>query len=92
MNAMKRTLAALVVTGGAALALTPVAAHADEPAAQAPPVVDRVVDIVDHPARTVQDAKTAVAVTSSAAGNAAGATDASLTAPLHTLPKTPAVK
>ncbi|MFF3678922.1 hypothetical protein ACFYYS_33755 [Streptomyces sp. NPDC002120] len=89
---MKRTLAALVVTGGAALALTPVAAHADGPAAQAPPVVDRVVDIVDHPARTVHDAKTAVAVTSSAAGNAAGATDASLTGPLHTLPKTPSVK
>ncbi|MER6313664.1 hypothetical protein ABT237_07825 [Streptomyces sp. NPDC001581] len=92
MNAMKRTLAALVVTGGAALALTPVTAHADEPAAQAPPVVGRVVDIVDHPTKTVQDAKTAVAVTTSAAGTATEATDASLTAPLHTLPKAPSVK
>ncbi|MFJ3724074.1 hypothetical protein ACIPYQ_16080 [Streptomyces sp. NPDC090045] len=92
MNAMKRTLAALVVTGGAALALTPVAAHADEAPAQTPPVVGRVVDIVDHPAQTVQDAKTAVAVTSSAAGTATGATNGSLKAPLDTLPRTPSVK
>ncbi|MGT2525977.1 hypothetical protein ACU4GG_01235 [Streptomyces nojiriensis] len=31
---MKRTLSARVRTGGAALVLTPVAAHADEPAVQ----------------------------------------------------------
>ncbi|MDX3534645.1 hypothetical protein PV721_09735 [Streptomyces sp. MB09-01] len=92
MNAMKRTLAALVVSGGAALALTPVAAHADAAPAQAPPVVGRVVDIVDHPHRTVQDAKTAVAVTTSAAGTASGAADTSLKAPLDSLPETPAVK
>ncbi|MGW7439561.1 hypothetical protein [Streptomyces sp. NPDC054849] len=91
MNAMKRTLAALVVSGGAALALTPVAAHADEPAGQAPPVVGRVVGIVDHPAQTVQDTKTAVKVTTSAAGSAGSAVTGAGSA-LHHLPKTPKVE
>ncbi|MGW6980756.1 hypothetical protein ACWGE1_15115 [Streptomyces sp. NPDC054932] len=78
MNALKRSLAALVVSGGAALALTPVAAHADEPAVQAPPVAGRVVDIVDHPTQAVDDTRTAVGVTTSAAGSATRATDSSL--------------
>ncbi|MFD4242337.1 hypothetical protein ACFWP3_12180 [Streptomyces sp. NPDC058525] len=73
---MKRTLSALVLSGGAALALTPVA-HADEPA-KAPPVADRVIDIVDHPGQTVQDTKTALGVTAAAAGSATKATDSSL--------------
>lgn len=78
MNAMKRTLAALVVSGGAALALTPVAAHADEPAIQGPPITQRVGEIVDHPGQAVQDTKTAVGVTASAAGSATKAADSSL--------------
>ncbi|MFD3549828.1 hypothetical protein ACFWUW_30320 [Streptomyces sp. NPDC058655] len=79
MNAMKRTLSALVLTGGAALALTPVAAHAaDEPAIQGPPITQRVTDIVDHPGQAIQDTKTAVEVTGSAAGSATGAMDSSL--------------
>ncbi|OEJ32404.1 hypothetical protein [Streptomyces subrutilus] len=77
MNAMKRTLSALVLSGGAALALTPVAAHADEPA-EAPPVAGRVLEIVDHPGQTVQDTKTALGVTAAAAGSATKATDSSL--------------
>ncbi|MFE5807518.1 hypothetical protein OG444_17015 [Streptomyces sp. NBC_01232] len=96
MNALKRTLTALVVSGGAALALTPVAAHADEPAAQAPPVAGRVVDIVDHPGQAVQDTKTAVGATASAAGSAAQATDSSLkgagSALAAGLPKPPKVE
>ncbi|WCD87007.1 hypothetical protein KPP03845_103374 [Streptomyces xanthophaeus] len=79
MNAMKRTLSALVLTGGAALALTPVAAHADEPAIQGPPITQRVTEIVDHPGQAVDDTKTALAVTTSAAGSATGAADTSLT-------------
>lgn len=79
MNALKRTLSALVLTGGAALALTPVAAHADEPAIQGPPITQRVTDIVDHPGQAVQDTKTAVEVTGAAAGAATGAMDSSLT-------------
>ncbi|MFE2328332.1 hypothetical protein ACFXD5_31245 [Streptomyces sp. NPDC059385] len=77
MNAMKRTLAALVLSGGAALALTPVAAHADG-MAQGVPLTERVGDIVDHPAQAVQDTKTAVGVTTQAAGSATKATDTSL--------------
>ncbi|MEU4731491.1 MULTISPECIES: hypothetical protein [unclassified Streptomyces] len=95
MNAMKRTLAALVVSGGAALVLTPVAAHADGPAGNgAPAVAGRVLDIVDHPAQTVQDTKTAVGVTAAAAGSATKATDSSLKGTgtaLAGLPKTPKV-
>ncbi|MFD3541160.1 hypothetical protein ACFWUQ_16920 [Streptomyces sp. NPDC058662] len=78
MNAMKRTLSALVLTGGAALALTPAVAHADEPAAQAPPVAQRVTEIVDHPGQAVQDTRTALAVTAAAAGSATKSTNASL--------------
>lgn len=97
MNAMKRTLSALVLTGGAALALTPVAAHAaDEPAIQGPPITQRVGEIVDNPAQTVRDTKTAVDVTTSAAGSATKATDTSLagagSALAAGLPKTPAVR
>ncbi|MET9886202.1 hypothetical protein ABZZ20_24325 [Streptomyces sp. NPDC006430] len=93
MNAMKRSLAALVLSGGA-LALTPVAAHADGSSLQAAaPLAHRVGDIVDHPGHAVQDTKTAVGVTASAAGSAAKATDSSLggagTA-LGGLPKPPA--
>ncbi|WP_051807828.1 hypothetical protein [Streptomyces sp. NRRL F-2664] len=98
MTAMKRTLTALVLSGGAALALLPAAAHAataDEPSGAAP-LVGRVVDIADHPAQTVQDAKTAVAVTQGAVGSATKATDSSLggagTALDAGLPKTPKVE
>ncbi|MEU3061009.1 hypothetical protein AB0P12_05290 [Streptomyces subrutilus] len=75
---MKRTLSALVLTGGAALALTPVAAHADEPAIQGPPITQRVGDIVSRPGQAVEDTKTALEVTTAAAGSATGATDTSL--------------
>ncbi|MCX4692735.1 hypothetical protein [Streptomyces sp. NBC_01408] len=96
MNAMKRTLSALVLTGGAALALTPVAAHADEPAIQGPPITQRVTDIVDHPGQAVQDTKTAVGVTAAAAGSATKATESSLggagTALSSGLPDAPKVK
>ncbi|MCX5586230.1 hypothetical protein ACFV0H_08590 [Streptomyces erythrochromogenes] len=92
---MKRTLAALVLSGGAALALVPAAHAADEPSGAAP-LVGRVVDIADHPAQTVQDAKTAVAVTQGAVGSATKATDSSLggagTALEAGLPKTPKVE
>ncbi|THA85611.1 hypothetical protein [Streptomyces sp. A0592] len=95
MTAMKRTLAALVLSGGAALALVPAAHAADEPSGAAP-LVGRVVDIADHPAQTVQDAKTAVAVTQGAVGSATKATDSSLggagTALDAGLPKTPKVE
>ncbi|MFD3937249.1 hypothetical protein ACFWSF_15420 [Streptomyces sp. NPDC058611] len=93
MNAMKRTLSALVLTGGAALALTPVAAlAADEPAVQGPPITQRVTDIVDHPGQAIQDTKTAVEVTGSAAGSATGAMDSSLAGALAGgLPKAPKV-
>ncbi|MEU9029917.1 hypothetical protein [Streptomyces sp. NPDC048383] len=92
---MKRTLSALVLTGGAALALTPVAAYADESPVEAPPITQRVTDIVDHPGQAVQDTKTAVAVTSQAAGSASKATEASLAgaggALSAGLPKAPSV-
>ncbi|MFI5619575.1 hypothetical protein [Streptomyces sp. NPDC051567] len=76
---MKRTLAGLVLSGGAALALTPAVAHADEPPAEAPPVVERITEIVDHPGQTLQDTRTALGIAASAAGSSAKATDSSLT-------------
>ncbi|MEU6895867.1 hypothetical protein ABZ934_29720 [Streptomyces sp. NPDC046557] len=95
MNPIKRSLAALILTGGAALALTPTLAHADEPAAQAPPITERVGDIVDHPAHAVQDTKTAVGVTTSVAGSATKATGSSVggagSALAAGLPKAPKV-
>ncbi|MBT2452469.1 hypothetical protein J7F03_36550 [Streptomyces sp. ISL-43] len=96
MNAIKRSLAALVLSGGAALALTPAVAHAaEEPAVQGPPITQRVGEIVDHPGGTIKDAKTAVEVTASAAGSASKATDATLTGAGTSLsaglPKTPKV-
>ncbi|MEU7065295.1 hypothetical protein ACIGQE_00080 [Streptomyces sp. NPDC053429] len=78
MNPIKRSLATLILTGGAALALTPALAHADEPAVQGPPITERVGDIVDHPGHAVQDTKTAVGITASAAGSAAKAADGSV--------------
>ncbi|WP_327283892.1 MULTISPECIES: hypothetical protein [unclassified Streptomyces] len=96
MNVMKRRLAALVLTSGAALALTPVAAHADGPTLEAAaPLARRVGDVVDHPAHAVQDTKTAVGVTASAARSATKATDSSLAgagSALGGLPKPPAVR
>ncbi|MFJ4780824.1 hypothetical protein [Streptomyces sp. NPDC088762] len=96
---MKRTLAGLILSGGAALALTPVAAHADATAdasgKEAPPIAQRLTEIVDHPGQTVQDTKTAVGVTAAAAGSATKATDSSLAGTgtaLSGLPKTPKVK
>ncbi|MGW0395957.1 hypothetical protein ACWDYJ_34885 [Streptomyces sp. NPDC003042] len=96
MNAIKRTLAALVLSGGgAALALTPAVAHAEEPAVQATPITERVGDIVDHPGQAVEDTKTAVAVTAAVAGSATKATDSSLAGAGSALdaglPKTPKV-
>lgn len=95
MNPMKRSLAALVLSGGA-LALTAVAAHADGPTLEAAaPLAHRVGDIVDHPSQAVQDTKTAVGVTAQAAGSATKATDASLGSAgsaLGGLPKPPAVR
>lgn len=97
MNAIKRSFAALVLSGGAALALCPAVAHAaDEPAIQGPPITQRVGEIVDHPGGAVKDAKTAVEITASAAGSASKATDASLggagTALSSGLPKPPKVR
>ncbi|MFF1415698.1 hypothetical protein ACFVX6_39010 [Streptomyces sp. NPDC058289] len=97
MNAIKRRLAALVLSGGAALALSPAVAHAaDEPAIQGPPITQRVGEIVDHPGGAVKDAKTAVDITASAAGSASKATDASLggagNALSSGLPKAPKVR
>ncbi|MCX5198523.1 hypothetical protein OOK31_32345 [Streptomyces sp. NBC_00249] len=96
---MKRTVSALVLTGGAALALTPAVASAadgaDGAAIQGPPIAQRVTDIVDHPGQAVEDTKTAVGVTAGAAQSASHATDASLggagTALSAGLPKTPSV-
>lgn len=76
---MKRSLAALVLSGGAALALSPAIAHADEqPAIQGPAVAQRVGAIVDHPGHAVQDTKKAVGVTASAARSASKATEGPL--------------
>ncbi|MFB6561953.1 MULTISPECIES: hypothetical protein [unclassified Streptomyces] len=86
MNALKRTLAALVVSGGA-LALVPAAAHADEAPDQAPPVVGRVVDIVDHPTQAVQDTKTAVGATAQATDSSLKGAGTALTAGLPNAPK-----
>ncbi|MFF5706210.1 hypothetical protein ACFY7H_27555 [Streptomyces sp. NPDC012794] len=79
---MKRTLSVLALTGGAALALTPLTAHAADGADGATlggqPPLKRVVDIVDHPGQAVTDAKTAIAVTGAAASGAAKSTNTSL--------------
>lgn len=97
MTAMKRTLAALMLSGGAALVLTPAVAHAaggDGPSVA--PIAKRVGDIAGHPGQALQDTKTAVGVTAQAAGSASKATDASLTgaggALSAGLPKAPRVK
>ncbi|MER5934891.1 hypothetical protein [Streptomyces sp. NPDC002054] len=91
MNLMKRTLAALALSGGAAVALVPAVAqvaHAGESPLKSTPVTERLVEIVDNPSQTVTDAETAVGV-------AASATDSSLTsaggALGSSLPKTPSV-
>ncbi|MFD8145775.1 hypothetical protein [Streptomyces sp. NPDC059708] len=96
MTAIKRTLSALVLTGGAALALTPVAHAADGPTMENQPVVERVVDIAGHPGQAVQDTKTALAVTGAAANSATRSTQGSLagadTALDGGLPHAPTVK
>ncbi|GAA0303481.1 hypothetical protein GCM10010302_47510 [Streptomyces polychromogenes] len=97
MTAIKRTLSALVLTGGAALALTPAAAQAaDGPTLESQPVVERVVDIAGHPGQAVQDTKTALAVTGAAANSATKSTQGSLagadTALDNGLPHAPTVK
>ncbi|MFG2879562.1 hypothetical protein ACGFYU_31905 [Streptomyces sp. NPDC048337] len=98
MTAIKRTLAALVLSGGAALALTPVAAHADANAdgraIEGPPITQRLGEIANHPGQAVQDTKTAVGATTGAVGSASKATGSSLSGTktaLHGLPKTPKV-
>ncbi|MFI6150609.1 hypothetical protein [Streptomyces sp. NPDC051109] len=97
MNVMKRRLASLVLTSGAALALTPLAAHADTtgPTIEEQPVTKRITDIANHPGRAVDDTKTALAVTTSAAGSATRATNGSLAGAgnaLDGLPKAPSVR
>ncbi|MFJ7209912.1 hypothetical protein ACIQWR_41150 [Streptomyces sp. NPDC098789] len=96
MNAMKRTLAALVLSGGAALALTPgLAQAADQTTPQGPPITARLGEIVDNPSGAVKDVKTAVGVAAGAAKTSAHATDSSLagtgTALETGLPKAPKV-
>ncbi|MDJ0381446.1 hypothetical protein [Streptomyces sp. G-G2] len=95
MNAMKRTLAALVLSGGAAIALTPGLAQAADQTPSGPPITARLGDIVDHPSGAVKDAKTAVGVAAGAANTSAHATDSSLvgtgTALETGLPKAPKV-
>ncbi|MEV6577376.1 hypothetical protein AB0M92_04315 [Streptomyces sp. NPDC051582] len=98
MNPMKRRLAALVLTSGAALALSPLAAaHADTkgPTIEGQPVTKRITDIANHPGQAVEDTKTALAVTTSAAGTATHATDSSLAGAgnaIDGLPKAPSVR
>jgi hypothetical protein len=78
-HVIKRSLAVLALTGGgAALALTPGLAHADEAPAQGTPIVERAADIVDHPGTAVKDTKTALEVTGSAVGTSTKATNSSL--------------
>ncbi|KOU32283.1 hypothetical protein ADK52_01925 [Streptomyces sp. WM6372] len=93
MNVMKRRLAALVLTSGAALALTPLAAHADTtgPTIEGQPVTKRITDIANHPGQAVDDTKTALAVTTSAAGSATNGSLAGAGNSLDGLPKTPSV-
>ncbi|RST07470.1 hypothetical protein EF910_07350 [Streptomyces sp. WAC07149] len=82
MKAMKRTLTALALTGGAALALTPLTAHAADGGEGATlggqPPVKRVVGIVNHPGQAMDDTRTAVAITGAAVGSAANSTNSSL--------------
>ncbi|MCX4543045.1 hypothetical protein [Streptomyces sp. NBC_01565] len=78
MAFMKRGLAALVLSGGAALALTPVAAHAEGPEIKGPPITQRVGEIVDHPGSAVRDTKTAVGAAATAVGSTTQATEGSL--------------
>ncbi|WP_406183294.1 hypothetical protein [Streptomyces sp. NBC_01006] len=97
MNVMKRRLAALVLTSGAAFALSPLAAHADTkgPTIEGQPVTKRITEIANHPGQAVDDTKTALAVTTSAAGSATHATDTSLAGAGNAfdgLPKTPSVR
>ncbi|MEU8438259.1 hypothetical protein AB0F18_36280 [Streptomyces sp. NPDC029216] len=95
MTPIKRTLSALVLTGGAALALTPAAHAADGPSVEGQPVVERVVDIAGHPGQAMKDTKTALAVTGAAAGSATKSTQGSLagadTALTGGLPHAPSV-
>ncbi|MGW0365310.1 hypothetical protein [Streptomyces sp. NPDC002990] len=75
---VKRTLAALVLSGGTALALTPVVAHADESPVQGTPITQRVGEIVGNPEQAVEDTKTAVGTAASVAGSSTKAADTSL--------------
>ncbi|MFF2192008.1 hypothetical protein [Streptomyces sp. NPDC058157] len=98
MTAIKRTLSALALTGGAALALTPAAAAhaADGPTLGNQPVVERVVDIAGHPGQAMKDTKTALDVTTAVAGSATKSTQGSLagadTGLSGGLPQAPSVK
>lgn len=91
---MKRTLTALALSGGAAVALVPAvaqAAHAGESPLKSTPVTERLVEIVDNPSQTVTDAETAVGVATSAVGTTAKATESSLAGAEGNLPRTPSV-
>ncbi|RKT06216.1 hypothetical protein BX286_4254 [Streptomyces sp. 3211.6] len=96
MTAIKRTLSALALTGGAALALTPSAHAADGPTLGNQPVVERVVDIAGHPGQAMKDTKTALDVTTAVAGSATKSTQGSLagadTGLAGGLPQAPSVR
>lgn len=75
----------------------PLAAHADTkgPTIEGQPVTKRITDIANHPGQAVDDTKTALAVTASAAGSATHATDTSLAGAgnaIDGLPKAPSVR
>ncbi|MEV8532890.1 hypothetical protein [Streptomyces sp. NPDC051211] len=95
MNVMKRTLAALALSGGAAVALVPAVAHAEESPLKSTPITERIVEIADNPSQAVTDAETAVGVATSALGTSTEAAESSLTgaggALDSGLPKAPSV-
>ncbi|MBW5482905.1 hypothetical protein GPJ59_13705 [Streptomyces bambusae] len=87
---MKRALTALVLSGGAALALAPAAQADGFP--QAPPLTERLGTMADHPDQTVKEAKTALDVTTAATGTTATSTLGGAGGALGAgLPKAPSV-
>ncbi|MFJ3926123.1 hypothetical protein [Streptomyces sp. NPDC090022] len=88
---MKRTLAALVLSGGAAAVLTPVAAHADG-MPEAPPLTKRLGTIAENPQQTVEETRTALGVAAATTGGATQSTLAGTTGALGGgLPHAPSV-
>ncbi|RSS74704.1 hypothetical protein [Streptomyces sp. WAC06614] len=68
-SSMKRTLAALVLSGGAALALTPAVAQADG-FPKGEPLTERLGSMADHPGQTLKEAETGVGVVTSVTSTA----------------------